>query len=196
MKAGRCQCQQATRVDRCCNPKGEGTIGLSKHSSSDVWSCDANAEGVLVQAGGRVCGEKASIGGCKRGCPLFGCNRGAGHGYLGCSRNTFSLVFLPGPSRAWGSNIGIGWAEAETWLAWYSGGRRKELSYVGIFTIPPHLSLIGSGVFGSICSWVAIPFVDSSIVQWAVSIKLARGDWHRFIGCGLVGTGWLTLRHW
>ena len=105
---------------------------------------------------GRPWGEEASIGGWEQGCSLVGGNRGAGRGDLGCRGNTFSLVLLPGSSRVRDGNIGIGRAGGGAWLAWCSRGRRKKLGYVRIPTIPPHLNLVGAGVFGGIRSWIAI----------------------------------------
>ena len=105
----------------------------------------------------------------------MGSNSGAGRGDLGSLSNTFALVLLPGSSRVRDGNIGIGGVGRRAWLAWCSRGRRKKLGYVRILAIPPHLSLVGSGVFGGLHGWIAIPFAGSRILRWAVSVELGRG---------------------
>ena len=94
---------------------------------------------------------------------------------LGLPWQTFLFVLLLWSSRVRGGNIGIGRTGGGAWLAWCSGGRGNKLGNVRILTIPPHLSLIGSVVFGGVRGWIAMPFTGSGIVQWTVSVELGRG---------------------
>ena len=130
------------RVDHCCKPKREGTVGLSKNTGCDVGSCGGNAKGIRMRERGAGCGEEASVSGWERCCSFSGGNSGAGRGDLGCHGNTLSLVFLPGFSEIRGSDICVGGTGGGTWLAWCHGGRGEELGYVRVLGVPLHLSFV------------------------------------------------------